>query len=541
MALKELDMMPNRGLCRLTVVLCISLASGSTPAADWPQWGGDNHRNMVSAERGLPDCFDTETNQRTGEGDGQQKPRNVKWVVRLGAYAYGNPTVADGRVFVGTSAHALSGDARFKYTKGGLLMCLDESGGKLLWQLPIPERGDLPAGTHFGHQHLGVCSSPTVDEDRVYIVTSAGDILCLDVNGQHDGNAGPFTDEALYMAGSGQTPIELNEKDGDIIWRFDPIDELEVRPHDAASCSALIVGDMVYVGTSNGVDKPHTSVISPLAPSLIVLDKRSGTLVATDNERIGTRMYHAQWSPPSSGTIRGKTLIFFGGGDGVCYAFEAIRVAAEEPVFLKKVWSYDCNPPEYKFRDDKPIPYYAGDKRKSKSPNKNDGTYVGPSQIIGTPVFHKGRIYVALGQDPAHGRGKGMLHCIDASRTGDITETGSIWRYGGMDRSLATAAIANGLVYITDVAGRLHCLDAQDGRCHWVHETNNETWGGPLVADGKLFFGNRRSLYVMAEGREARLLQTVRMPAPVYSTPIAANGALYVACNRYLWAAEATP
>ncbi len=532
--------MSDQGRRLVISVLCISIMSISTRAADWPQWGGDNCRNMVSAETGLPDTFDAKA-ARDAEGrDGGPMPKNVKWVVKLGPYVYGNPTIADGRVFIGTSAHVLSDDSRFKYKKGGVLECLNESNGDLLWKLPIPERLTLPEGMHFTHQHLGICSSPAVDGDRAYIVTSAGDILCLDVKGMRDGNAGPFTDEAVYMAGEGNEPIELKQTDGDIIWRFDPIDEAEVRPHDAASCSVLIVGDMLYTGTSNGVDKPHTTVLSPQAPSLIVLDKNTGALVATDNEKIGTRMYHAQWSPPSSGVVNGKTLIFFGGGDGICYAFEAIEAAQEKPVYLKKVWSYDCNPRQYKYRDGKLIPYYEGDKRKSYSTNKNDGAYIGPSQIIGTPIFHEGRVYVALGQDPAHGRGKGMFHCIDATLTGDITDRGAIWTYDGLDRSMATAAVANGLVYITDVAGRLHCLDANDGQCYWVHDTHNETWGGTLVADGKLYFGNRRNLYVMAQGKEAKLLHSIDMPAAVYSTPVAANGTLYITCNRYLLAAGVT-
>jgi len=210
-------------------------------------------------------------------------------------------------------------------------------------------------------------------------------------------------------------------------------------------------------------------------------------------------------------------------------------------VHLKKIWSYDCNPPEYKLRDGKPIPYYEGDKRKSYSTNKNDGKYIGPSQIIATPVLYEGRVYVPLGQDPAHGRGKGMFHCIDASKTGDITRTGVVWTYDGLDRSLATAAIADGLVYATDVAGKLHCLDAETGECYWTRETGDEAWGGPLVADGKLYFGNKKNFYIMTAGREPKLLSTSRMSAPVYSTPIAANGTVYIASNRYLWATQVTP
>ena len=45
----------------------------------------------------------------------------------------------------------------------------------------------------------------------------------------------------------------------------------------------------------------------------------------------------------------------------------------------------------------------------------------------------------------------------------------------------------------------------------------------------------------MAVGREPKLLCKARMSAAVHSTPIAANGVLYVASNRYLWAAQVTP
>jgi hypothetical protein len=66
-------------------------------------------------------------------------------------------------------------------------------------------------------------------------VTSAADIVCLDVRGLANGNDGSFTDEARYMAEPGKPPVKLDETLGDIIWRFDPVDELGVYPHDAAS------------------------------------------------------------------------------------------------------------------------------------------------------------------------------------------------------------------------------------------------------------------------------------------------------------------
>ena len=158
--------------------------------------------------------------------------------------------------------------------------------------------------------------------------------------------------------------------DAKVIWRYDLINELRVSPHDSASCSVLIHGDVLYVGTSNGVDKSHERIVSPDAPALIALDKRTGRLLATENEKISTRLFHCQWSSPSLGKVGDKTLLFFGGADGVCYAFETLDSIPEKPVYLKKVWSYDCNPPSYKFRDGKPIHYTDGDKRRRLHPQQ---------------------------------------------------------------------------------------------------------------------------------------------------------------------------
>jgi len=51
------------------------------------------------------------------------------------------------------------------------------------------------------------------------------------------------------------------------------------------------------------------------------------------------------------------------------------------------------------------------------------------SEINATPVFWKNRIYIATGQDPEHGEGVGHLVCIDATKTGDVTSSATIWSY----------------------------------------------------------------------------------------------------------------
>ncbi|HBI47009.1 MAG TPA: pyrrolo-quinoline quinone [Planctomycetales bacterium] len=515
---------------RAIFVCCLGMAInlGGWPAfaGDWTQWGRTDGRNMVSDEKSLPDSFVPGERTSAASGIDLAATKNVKWAARLGNYAYGNPTVAGGRVFVGTDCRTVSSDPRTSSGEGGLVKCLDEATGKLLWQLVVPKRIDLPPGVYFNHQELGTCSSPTVEGDRVYVVTSADEVVCLDVHGQTNPTARRPSD------------ADRRPADAKVIWRYDLIDELKVSPHDSASCSVVIHGDVLYVGTSNGVDRSHEKIVSPEAPALVALDKRTGRLLAVENEKISTRLFHCQWSSPSLGKVGDKTLIFFGGADGVCYAFEALDNIPEKPVYLKKAWSYDCNPSSYKFRDGKPIHYTDGDRRRRLSPNKDDGLYVGPSEIIATPVFHNNRVYVAIGQDPMHGRGRGMLHCIDATKAGDITETGRIWSYDGMDRTIASATIADGLVYVPDIAGRVHCLDADSGKRYWVYETGAQIWGSILAADGKLYFGTKREFVVMAAGKEAKVLSREQLGSAMYSTPIAANGVLYVASQQYLWAIQ---
>jgi outer membrane protein assembly factor BamB len=473
----------------------------------------------------------------------------------VGATTWGNPTVSGGRLFVGTAG------------KGGVLKCFDCATGKLLWQLvapprtfPTPERPktyeklsswDYLVTTH-AQTVWGICSSLTVDGDRGYLLTQRGELVCLDVNGLANGNQGPFTDETRYKSGDDGRPAVIESTDADILWIFDLWTQVLTRPADTFSNSGLVDGNLLYLSTCNGIERYHqwygkpAQPPNPAAPNLLVLDKQTGRLVATDAETIGMRMLHGQWSSPSLGEVNGKKLVFYGGGDGVCYAFEALTGLPQQPVKLRKVWSYDCNPPEYRgigvqnyslgdvdiLRNGLP-----GRDEVARERNKHidrEGRLLSMSEIIGSPVFHNKRIYVAIGRDPRHGTGRGALHCIDAAQTGDITRSGRIWCYQDIDRSLSTVSIAGGLVYAADVAGRLHCLDADTGRCYWTHDRGEETWGSTLVADGKVYLITRKSFLVFAAGKEKKLLATVRMGGEC--SPIAANGVLYVVLRGTLFA-----
>lgn len=452
--------------------------------------------------------------------------KNLKWAARLGSQSYGNVVVAGGRIYVGTNNDPPR-DARHAGDRS-ILLCLDERSGAFLWQLAVPK---LAAGKANDWEQLGILSSPAVDGDRVYVVTSRNEVLCLDARGMTNGNDGPFTNEAWY-ATQDVAPAAVSQPqlqpdgphDADILWRYDMIHELGAFPHNAANCSPLVLGGLVFVGTGNGQDWTRANVPFPFAPSLIALNKLTGDLAGEDDAGIGPRVFHGQWSSPAAGVVNGRPLVFHGGGDGWCYAFEAKPAKSGDRALLKTAWKFDANPPAHKTRDGKPLKY---------------GDPDGPSEINATPVLFENRVYVAVGQDPEQGDGVGCLSCIDATKSGDVTQTGRVWADEKIGRSVSTVAIdpASGLLFAAEFTGMLRCYDAATGRAFWSHDLKAHVWGSPLVADGKVYIGDEDGDFtVLAAAEEKQVLSETNLGAPVYGSAVAANGVLFIQTSTHLFA-----
>ena len=499
----------------ITKIICSVIAAGlfvfyalicNAQGSDSPQWGEKHSRNMISGETGLPPSF----NPQTGE--------NIKWSVSIGSDAYATPVIAGGKVLIGAN----NADERDKRHIGdrGVLLCLNESDGSLCWQLVVPR---IEGDNHNDWPMVGICSPPTVEGNRVYLLTNRSEVLCLDLNGQADGNDGDFQGEAWYMAPNGELPYEVTLKDADIIWSYDLRLQLGVSPHDSPHASILLDGDFLYLNTCSGVDYRHLETTGLNAPALIALDKKTGRLVAKDNEHFGPRIFHSSWSSPSLGVVNGKKLVFFAGPDGILYAFEALSkvdlFGNVQP--LKKVWQFDCD---------------------VTAPKENIHDYlrnrkVSPSNFLGMPVFYKNQIYVTVGGDIWWGKQECWLKCIDATKTGDITSSGEIWSYPLEQHSASTPAISNGLIYVTDCGKNLHCNNAESGKPIWKHKLRQDSWSSALVADGKVYVGSRGSdFWILNEGKELNVLYSVELDRPIHSTPVAANGVLYVATMNKLYA-----
>lgn len=507
--------MNKLSLSRAAAALLATLTASVASAKDWPMWGGTPTRNMVAEAKGIPDDISSGKFIPKTENIDPKTTKNVKWVAKLGSQTYGSPVVAGGRVYVGTNNEAprdpsQTGDR-------GVLMCFDEKSGEFLWQLVIPKVG---AGKVSDWEFVGLCSSAAIDGDKGYVVSNRGELICFDVKGMANGNDG-YKDEAKFSTVDGKAPA-IGDKSADILWVLDIRNELGIFPHNVSSCSPVVIGDKIFVATSNGVDWSHLNIPAPFAPALVCVDKNTGKVIGEETSEVSKRVLHASWSSASIANVKGKQIVVWGGGDGFAYGY-ALEPYQHKDGFpaLKELFRYDANPPEYRTKNGSPLKY---------------ATHDGPSEIIATVIVDGERAYMCIGQDPEHGDGVGMVSAIDLNSTGDITGK-PVWVNKTIGRSISTASLHNGLLFQAEYNGNIHCLDAKTGKTLWTHATNSRIWSSTLVADGKLYVGNEDGeLVILKAGPEKQLIGKVDFYTPVYCTPVVANNTLFVTTHTHIFA-----
>jgi outer membrane protein assembly factor BamB len=196
------------GIVAVLLGLTIPLA-----ADDWPQWRGPD-RSGISKETGL-----------LKEWPSSGPP--LRWKAEKIGSGYSSPAVANGRVYIQT-------------TKGNdeFALALDERTGKELWSSPIGT-----VGKNEGPQYPGTRSTPTVDGDRLYCLSSAGQLSCLDSSGEakwrkdlvksYGGRVGQEKKSWAYSesvlvdgnavvctpGGDTATLLALNKISGEVIWK----------------------------------------------------------------------------------------------------------------------------------------------------------------------------------------------------------------------------------------------------------------------------------------------------------------------------------
>jgi len=391
--------------------------------------------------------------------------------------------VADDTVYLGTN-NARPRDPAYQEVSG-VLLAFRAADGTFLWQdvAPRVERGLreflLPSTT----------SAPYVEGDRLYYVTAECQLRSLDTRRR-----------------------DRNDTAAEIVWELDICGRLGVFPHEATNSEVLPVGDLLMISTSNGQNEGHLRVPSPRAPSLIAVDKRTGDVVWRAIGA-GAQVLHGQWSSPVAANVNGRIQVLFGGGDGWLRAYDAASG--------HELWRFDGNPKDARWL---PRP-----------------GVLSRSSIIASPVFADGRVFVAMGQSPGHGNGPSLIYAINPSGQGDVSTSRLLWTSRDVGRVVGTPIAKDGLLYVTDLGGTIHCLDAATGARVWKHETHEAIWGCLLLAADRLYAGTvEGTMTVLRAGRRKEVLATIDMGAPLYSRPALVGDALYLATANRLYLIAAT-
>lgn len=517
---------------------------------DWPQSGGSYSRNNTPLGKGIA----TEWNVEDGT--------NIKWSAKLGSETYGNPVVANGKVFIGTN----NGSGYMKRypnkTDLGCLLCFDELTGEFLWQHSSEK---LPTGRVHDWPNQGICCAPLVLGDRLWYVTSRGEVVCLDTEGFHDGE----NDTPLITEKPEKPDVVWDEKhEADVIWKFDMMGKLGVSQHNMCSCSLMFTGDILFVNTGNGVDEGHLSLPQPHAPSFVAMDMKSGEVLWTDSSP-GENVLHGQWSSPAYGIFNGQAQVLFAGGDGWLYSFDPKGVDGKS----KLLWKFDCNPKDS---------HYVLGGRATRN------------HLIATPVVYDGLVYIGVGEDPEHGEGIGHLWCIDPNKRGDVSpslvfnpdvdggktpiphkrlkaleadkgdiekpnpNSAVVWHYVGNDpkqkkfeetmhRTMGTVAIKENLLFVADIAGLFHCVDAKTGKAYWTHDMLAGSWASPLIVDGHVYISDEDGDVTIFELSKEKTIVSkdadgaegpISMGSAVYTSPMVANNRLFIANRNQLFCIE---
>lgn len=373
------------------------------------------------------------------------------------------------------------------------------SGENMLWKAPIEGRttpvvldGRVvvtgPVGEGINTKERTVClDAQTGDvrwEHRFNVFES-------DVVRQRLGWPAPCGDPEtgnVYVHGTGGE-LFCYAPDGKIIWKRSLTEEFgRITGYGGRMHTPVVDENRVIISFMNSSWGPHAKPLH----RYLALDKNTGDVIwwaDTDNQPLDTT-----YAAPAIAVIDGKRMMIAAAADGWVYGFMA-RTGV-------KVWSYKLS------------------KRGLNSSIVVDGDYA----------------YVSHSEENFTNTEMGAVVCLDASKTGDITETGEVWRIDGLTVGYASPAIAKDRLYVVTNDAELIAFDAKTGKEHWRFDLGRVGKGSPTVtADGVIYVCEQNGFFhiLRDEGDKCVSLDSKEFPLidnnvdEMYGSPAVANGRVY--------------
>ena len=222
-------------------------------------------------------------------------------------------------------------------------------------------------------------------------------------------------------------------------------------------------------------------------------DKKTGDLLWISGP--GGAPKDTNYSAPAIGVINGQRMLIAGNADGGVYA---INARTGQPI-----WSF-------------------------KMSHRGLNT---------TPVIDGDMVYISHGEDNIDSPEFGRVQCIDATGTGDVTETHSVWKDYGVKAGYTALLAKDGIVYVVADIGNMIAFDGKTGEQLWTQDLGTVGKGSPIWADGKIYATevNGNVLILKPSREKCEVVNHIRISAAngngldeIYSSPAIADGRLYI-------------
>jgi outer membrane protein assembly factor BamB len=557
---------------------------------DYEQWGSTTWKNNVRKGTDIVTDFSVgKVDRKTGKRvPGTTK--NIKWAASLGSQTYGNPIITKGKILIGTN----NGAGYLKRYPAdydlGVMLCLDETDGKFLWQYSSEK---LPTGKAHDWELLGICSTPIVEGDRAWFVDNRCRIICVDVQGFYDNeDDGPVTAEWAKLGEILRSEVAAEDKVQPAVEELkkgklpavvrEVLAKVDIKLGDGVAVtpdSTSKVPSTVWNFTSENGEKrsfqariegPRLNVYRQITP----VDKEEADVVwVLDMMKDLAASPHNASS--CSGVIAGD-ILFMCTSNGVDAQHNNIP-SPRAPSFLaldkatgKVLWS-DNSPGEYILHGQWSSPAYGvlggvpqvifaggdgyvysfrGEKTADAKPellwkfdcNPKESFYeirgLGTrNHIIGTPVIYDGKVHIAVGEDPEHGDGVGHLWCIDPTKRGDVSPELAVMREDpkkpaprsrlqAVDKSRGEVTVPN-----PNSAAIWH-YDKQDvngdGMIDDMQETMHRSIGSVVISDDILYIVDFSGIFHCLDAQTGKVHWTHDFLAACWGSPLICDGKVFI-------------
>ncbi len=131
---------------------------------------------------------------------------------------------------------------------------------------------------------------------------------------------------------------------------------------------------------------------------------------------------------------------------------------------------------------------------------------------------------------------KKALFAIDASGSGNVTETHLVWKGDDKSPYVPSPLLADGLLYAVNDKGLFRCYEAADGKILWEEKLDGNFYSSPVLVGERIYVFNRKGKgFVLKAGREYELVAENELEQGAFATPVICRGRILLRTMEALY------